>query len=108
MPSVTVRSSAQRDLIDHFAFIGSHTGEEAARSFLRSAHETFERLAQMPRVGASRRFRNPRFEGVRMWRVGGFPKHLIFYRALSDGIVVLRVVHGARDLEALFDSSAGP
>jgi plasmid stabilization system protein ParE len=34
--------------------------------------------------------------------IAGFPKHLIFYRAEKKDIKILRVVHGARDLETLF------
>lgn len=32
-----------------------------------------------------------------------FPNHLIFYRPVEDGIEVLRVVHGAQDIEAIFE-----
>jgi plasmid stabilization system protein ParE len=31
-----------------------------------------------------------------------FPKHLIFYQAESGEVLILRVIHGARDLESLF------
>jgi plasmid stabilization system protein ParE len=31
-----------------------------------------------------------------------FRKHLIFYRIEKDRLVILRIVHGARDLESLF------
>ncbi len=34
--------------------------------------------------------------------ISGFPKHLLFYRFDDDEVFVLRVVHGARDLERLF------
>jgi plasmid stabilization system protein ParE len=34
--------------------------------------------------------------------VSGFPKHLIFYRVEKDTLLILRVIHGARDLESLF------
>ncbi len=102
MPRILLRAAARRDLVDHFIFIGQNTGEEAARRFLKSANAAFEDLARMPRLGASRKFRNPKFADVRMWRVPDFEKHLIFYRQLLDGIVVLRLVHGARDLEELF------
>jgi plasmid stabilization system protein ParE len=38
-----------------------------------------------------------------MWRVSGFPNHLIFYRPLEGGgIEVIRVLHAKRDIEALF------
>jgi hypothetical protein len=40
--------------------------------------------------------------GARRVPVAGFPKHLVFYQSYPDEIVVLRIVHGARDLESLF------
>jgi toxin ParE1/3/4 len=60
-------------------------------------------LAANPELGRQRRFRNPRLRNVRSFRVSGFDNYLIFYRAVSEGIQVLHVYHGARDLEALFE-----
>ncbi len=39
---------------------------------------------------------------LRRMPVAGFAKHLIFYQSSERKILVLRVVHGARDLESLF------
>ncbi len=75
---------------------------EIARRFLAAANQTFEELAGMPHMGMSRTFRNPKFAAVRKWAVKEFDKYLIFYLPLHDGIEVLRVVHGTRDLEELF------
>lgn len=33
----------------------------------------------------------------------GFPKHLIFYRNVAQGIEIIRLVHGASDIENLFE-----
>jgi toxin ParE1/3/4 len=41
---------------------------------------------------------------MRWHSVRGFRKYLVFYIPRSDGIEVVRVLHGARDLEALFRS----
>ncbi len=38
-----------------------------------------------------------------MFRMRGFRKHLVFYRPLSNGAEIVRVIHGARDLERLFE-----
>jgi len=38
-----------------------------------------------------------------MLRIKSFPKHLIFYRPLPDGAEVIRVIHGARNIEDLFE-----
>ncbi len=35
-------------------------------------------------------------------RLKGFERYLIFYRPLADGAEILRVIHGARDIERLF------
>jgi toxin ParE1/3/4 len=40
-------------------------------------------------------------KGVRVARYGRF---LIFYTAISAGIRVERILHGARDVSALFDA----
>lgn len=68
----------------------------AARRFLIAAYDTFEFLAANPGMGRGRA--DLGFPEVRSWRVRGFPRHLVFYRELSDRVQILRVLHGARDL----------
>jgi toxin ParE1/3/4 len=102
MARVLIRITARRDLTDHFVFFGENASVEVARRFLDSSNSTFQELAQMPEIGVSRTFRNPKYASVRMWPVKGFDKYLVFYRPLEDGIEVLRVIHGARDIEKLF------
>jgi toxin ParE1/3/4 len=99
---VLKRAPASRDLIDHFVFLSENASVDVARRFIQSANSAFKELTQMPQIGASRTFRNPRFAAVRMWPIRGFERFLVFYRPLKDGIEVLRVVHGARDIETLF------
>jgi toxin ParE1/3/4 len=43
-----------------------------------------------------------------VWRVKDFEKYLIFYRPQKDGIDVLRIIHGARDIEELFSRGGAP
>jgi toxin ParE1/3/4 len=33
-----------------------------------------------------------------------FGRYVIFYLAMPDGIEIVRVLHGARDLDAIFDA----
>jgi toxin ParE1/3/4 len=56
----------------------------------------------MPGMGALREFSNPRYTGLRSWPITGFERILIFYRPTADGIEVLRILHGARNLERFF------
>jgi len=85
-----------------WAFI-AEDNPDAATGLVDAAYETFRMLAANPELGRQRRFRNPRLRNVRSFRVSGFDNYLIFYRAVSEGIQVLHVYHGARDLEALFE-----
>jgi toxin ParE1/3/4 len=52
-------------------------------------------------MGSVRTFQAPRLTGLRVFPVRGFPKHLIFYRQVADGIELVRVLHGARDVAAI-------
>ena len=47
--------------------------------------------------------RYPLLAETRMFRVKGFTKHLIFYRPIKNGVEIIRVIHGARDIESLFE-----
>ena len=102
MPRVIKRVAAKRDLTDHFVFLGENASVEVARRFLHACNVSFETVARMPQLGTQRKFRNPRFSSVRVWLVKGFERYLIFYRPLADGVEILRVIHGARDIERLF------
>jgi toxin ParE1/3/4 len=74
----------------------------AATRVIEATHETFKNLAITPGLGRPHKFRNSELKGVRSWRVSGFDNYLIFYRLIPEGVQVLHVYHGARDIEALF------
>ena len=103
-PPLRKRPAAQRDLLEHFVALGERAGEATALRFLQAAEDTFAELAAMPGMGRTEDFANPRLTGMRRWRVRGFDNYLIFYQPLSQGIEVLRVVYGTRDLPGLFPS----
>ena len=90
-----VRPAARRDLISHFAYIGESAGVEVAGRFRSAARTTFNELAKMPGMGSARKV--GKFPDVRMWRVKGFEKYLIFYRELGGRVQIERVIHAAQD-----------
>ena len=96
------RPAANRDLIDIFVYIGRDS-EESAMRFLKAAERTFLELAGMPRMGIVTSFSDFEDSGLRRWHIRGFENFLIFYRPLEDGIEVIRVLHGAREIERLFE-----
>jgi toxin ParE1/3/4 len=40
---------------------------------------------------------------VRVWPIKGFDKYRIYYRPLGDRIEILRILHAARDIDAIFE-----
>src|SRR4051812_26474726 len=94
-------STAIRDLGQLAEFIRQGRPRAALR-FLRAARSTMESLAAMPEMGPACETNNPALAGLRFFRISGFPAFLIFYRPMEGGIEVLRVLHSARDLEAIF------
>ena len=90
-----------RDLLELSLYI-AQDNPEAAHRFLQAAEETFQDLERLPKIGATREFQDDRLSGMRIWLVKGFPRHLIFYRPIEDGVEIIRVLHSARDIKGLF------
>lgn len=91
---------AKRDHI--FVYIGERN-MDAAERFLRAVDADLKRLAEMPNIGSRRESDHPRLAGVRSLPVSGFRNFLIFYRSTDSELQLLRVIHGARDIERAFD-----
>ncbi len=70
----------------------------AADGLLHKVHEKLRLLAEAPGVGRPRDELAP---GLRSLPVGNY---LLFYRVIREGIEVVRVLHGARNLPPLFDA----
>ena len=95
------RPRVKADLAGHYAFIARDKVEPAER-FLREAQVAFERLAHMPGLGRTWESPDPRLDGVRVYPLPhGFRNYLVFYKPVPEGIEVMAVLHGARDLGAI-------
>lgn len=92
---------AREDIITHAEYIGRRN-ETAALSLVDAVLATCEQLVAHPRLGVKRMFKHRALAEVRMLRVEHFDAYLVFYRPQRDGVDVVRVVHGARDLPMLF------
>jgi toxin ParE1/3/4 len=96
MPSVFRTSQAHLDLIE-ISFRIAEENPTAADQWLDLINEKCGVLAQMPEMG---RKRSELVRGLRSFAVGNY---VIFYRPISEGIQVVRVLHGARDIPTLFE-----
>ncbi len=96
MSRVLFSPASHRDLREILEYIARDSRNRAIR-FVDKLEQKCEMLAASPHLG----FECPELlPGLRVWPVG---KYLIFYRAVRDGVEVLRVVHSARDIPRLFE-----
>jgi toxin ParE1/3/4 len=88
---------ALTDLLEIWDHIAAKSDEARATAYIRKIRQKIEALAEQPGMGRSR---DELSEGLRSLPVAS---HLIFYRPLVDGIEVVRVIHGRRDINAVFE-----
>jgi toxin ParE1/3/4 len=95
MPTVIIRPMARIDIVEVWDYIAEDS-EARADVFVDRLDGQFALLARQPKLG------RPRGELATGLRSFPFNAYMIFYEALPDGISVVRVLHGARDLDAQF------
>jgi toxin ParE1/3/4 len=100
MPRVTRAPDARRDIIAISDYLTERSVDAALR-FLDAMDETCKMLADQPALGGLCELEGRDLGAVPLWQVKGFRNYLIFYRAEDYGIDVLRVIHAARDWEAI-------
>lgn len=93
---IILRAEVPADLLGTHDYLSSRSPETAIR-FLHGAQVTLDRLVASPGIGSPKPFRG-RLKGVRSWPVEGFPNHLVYYIVAREAIVVLGILHGARDI----------
>ena len=82
------------DLTEAYAYLADRN-PAAADGLFDEIELVVQLLAAFPEIGRPRDELRP---GVRSFRVRRF-RHLIFYRRTDDDIVLLRLLHGARDID---------
>lgn len=89
------------DVLEQFDWYAEKAGRTLAKRWEASVAATFLQIVRRPAAGSPCKFRAEELRGTRRVSVSRFPKHLIFYQARENEILILRIVHGARDLEGL-------
>ena len=90
-------SAAARSDLDEIWFYIAQDHPDAADKFVHALVSRFPKLASMPDLGRERKDLSPQLRGL------PFGRYVIFYRPMKNGIEVVRVLHGARDLPPLFE-----
>jgi len=95
MARVTHTRQAREDLLSIWSYIAADSPAAADR-VLDGIDRRCARLGENPKLGPAR----PDIASeLRYFPVGSY---LIFYREVSEGVEIVRVLHGARSLQAIF------
>jgi toxin ParE1/3/4 len=92
-----IRPLAATDLERMVKYLDS-CSQDAGDRFLDEFFEATIKLAEMPGMGPARRVRG-RLKGLRSWSLKKFGDYLVFYLPVDVGIEVIRVLHGAQDID---------
>lgn len=101
MPKIILSAFVEPELVAIWDYIALDN-PNAADDVMDAIRATMEELSQTPGMGRPRHFPQARLANLRSFGVRGFANYLIFYRPIAGGIEVFHVLHGARDIEALF------
>jgi toxin ParE1/3/4 len=88
------RPRALDDLAEIWVYIAADSFENAD-NFVALIDSKLRALARRPGIG---RFRPEVGNGIHSFAVG---RYVIFYLQLSNGIEIVRVLHGARDIDSI-------
>jgi toxin ParE1/3/4 len=94
-------------LVAIFRYYLREAGLRVADRFFTEADATFIRLAGMPGIGARYEHDHPALADLCCFPVSRFRNYLVFYRVVSGGIEVIRVLHGARDIDNILAEEFG-
>lgn len=96
MPIVKVAAAAEEDLKEIWAYVAENNSE-AASKLIKEITSKFALLRDYPQMG---REQHNLLVNLRSFAVKGY---IIFYQPFENGIEILRVLHGSRDIEGIFE-----
>lgn len=95
MLAIVLTPRANADLGEIWIFIAADNPAQAD-NFIDLIDEKFQNLSRQPGLG---RRREELVAGLRSFPVG---RYVIFYLQVQDCLQIVRILHGARDLDAVF------
>lgn len=107
IPPVTQRPRARLDLLEQFVYFGEQATVDLAERYFAAVDATCLRLVDHPQSGVLYDSGIERLNGLRRFPVKDFEDYLLFYLPHATGIDVVRVLHGARDIDSLFAQEEG-
>ena len=95
--TLRLTDTAEDDLAEAWAYLALESSEAVAARFLSAVHAAFNQLQTFPMMGASRE------QFAHRLRVIFHGAYAIYYTPNTDELVIIRVLHGSRDIAAIIE-----
>jgi toxin ParE1/3/4 len=99
MPWLSIQPRADDDVTRIVSRIAQDNLAAALKAYDAAEH-AFKFLAENPGAGPEVEPPIPEFPGLRFWPITPYRNYLVLYSKLADGVQIVRVLHGARDLSS--------
>jgi toxin ParE1/3/4 len=96
MPRIALTPRAQQDLEDLFDYMDARQAH-GSDLFAEKFDEACRLFLAHPSMGATAEELAPSLRQFRVWN------YVVFYRPSADGLEIVRIIHGARDIPSLFE-----
>lgn len=98
MADVSIAPEARIDLREIRRYSEQTFGRAATEVYVEGLRSAFQRAFDRPLAG------KPEFDLWPDMRSVGYRSHRIYYRPLDNGVLIVRVMHHARDIRLAFDT----
>ena len=99
-PRLVLSDSAVADILEQADWYRAQSAVVLEERWEKAVTTTLLRIVNNASAGAPCSFYREELRHVRRTAISGFSKHLLFYKFDTTELFVLRVIHGARDLES--------
>ncbi|MDY7007703.1 MAG: type II toxin-antitoxin system RelE/ParE family toxin [Cyanobacteriota bacterium] len=94
-----ISPEASQDLDEIFDYFSNHN-VDAGETFVIAFENKCEKLLQFPKMGKSYQDIEPSLRGIPL------DNYIILYRLIDNGVEIVRVVSGYRNLEYIFEEKS--
>ncbi|MBI5386318.1 MAG: type II toxin-antitoxin system RelE/ParE family toxin [Verrucomicrobia bacterium] len=102
MKPVRLHDEVEGDVDEVWNHLAEASPETADR-FVDAVEVTFAQIGRQPGIGHRRRWRSRKLANLRLWRVEGFPNHLVIYREEAEVVAIVAVISGYRRQERVLN-----
>ena len=93
-----IQAAAEEDILHQIEWYAEQGVPAVAWRFQASVLEAIDALSGSPEAGTLKFINNPQLAGLRSWPVKGFPAFRVYYLVQPEVLIVVRVLHGKRDI----------